>query len=412
MAFPKCRRVLVAAITVVLPGLSALPAGASDPGMETILRKGSVEWNHMRGANPDLRPDLSGASLKGRRLPKVNFFRTNLAVADLSQSAMGYSDFREADLREAKFPESILSESVFSGADCTAADFTGAACDKADFSGARLESARLRKADFSRASLCKAALGGADLREVRLEHADLTQADMRAANLWLASVGGARFTGALISADTILPDGKAGSATWAAIHEALFVASSAMPAALQSISAPGAPVTIRNDEMLHETVDAEPGIERPRRAWRPDSGAVSYDVDQYELLRSDVMQWNRTRSASPEMTINLQGAPLSGKCFAGADLHGALLDHAVLRHADLGKANLVEGKLRGADLRAAILERADLRRADLRGANLWRANTGRARFDGALVSPETVLDNGKSASKAWAEAHGAWFSEK
>ena len=374
---------------------------AADARQEAVARKGSVEWNDMRRKSPGQRADLSGAALNGRRLRKIDFSNTSLAGADMRQSDFGRSEFRNADLRGAKLDDAMLAGSRLTGADMHQASLAGASCSGADFSGAKMGSTVLRRADCPEAKLRGVDLSGADLRESNLEHADLSRADLRAANFWLARTGGANFSGAVISDETVLPNGKPGSAKWAGEHGAIFAPVVAAPAPSRAVS----PVAPSPERPIAKTL-------KPLRAWRPAPSAISYDADQLDQLRSNVMKWNRMRAANPAMQVRLKEASLSGKVLAHADLHAADLEKASLKRSDLEKANLNHANLSGADLRSANLQRADFRQADLRGANLWLANIGRAAFEGATVSSETVLDNGKKATPAWAREHAARFVDE
>lgn len=378
---------------------------AADARQEAVVQKGSVEWNEMRRNSPALRVDLSGAALNGRRLRKVNFSHASLAGADLRQSDLGRSEFRDADLRGAKLDGSVLAGSSLTGADLREASLAGAACSGADFSGARMASTVLRRADLASAKLRGVDLAGADLRESNLEYADLSRADLRAANLWLARTGGANFSGAMISYETVLPNGKPGSAKWAGEHGALFAPVLAAPKSSRAASSAAPSTDPAQERALAKTL-------KSARAWRPAPSSISYDADQLDKLKSSVMQWNRMRAANPAMQVTLKEAPLSGRVLAHADLHAADLEKASLKRADLEKADLQNANLRGADLRSANLQRADFRQADLRGANLWLANTGRAKFDGAIVSSETVLESGRNATPAWAREQAALFTDE
>lgn len=407
---------------VLLFGLTS-QAIAADARQEAVVQKGSVEWNAMREKNPSMPTDLSGAALKGRRLRKIDFSQTSLAGADLSQSDFGRSEFRDADLHGAKLDGSVLVGSRFTGANLSQASLAGASCSGADFSGAKMASAVLRRADCGESKLRGADLAGADLREANLEHADLSRADLRAANFWLAKTGGANFTGALISDETVLPNGKTGSAQWASDHGAMFApvvaASKPEPAGVAGAASPQAVQSAPPSASSQAAPSAAPQKAttlaktlKPIRAWRPAPSSISYDADQLDQLKSNVTKWNRLRTEKPAMNVRLKEAPLDNRVLAYADLHGADLEKASLKRSDLEKADMNNANLRGADLRSANLQRADLRQADLRGANLWLANTGRAEFEGAIVSSETVLDTGKKATPAWAQEHAARFMDE
>lgn len=129
-----------------------------------ILRQGVAAWNQWRAEHPDVRPDLSGASLSGADLPKWD-----LAGADLSGAGLSGADLRAADLSEA--------------------DLSGANLVEADLTGARLVRAELRGAELFRANLFEADLTGADLTGTHLFVANLARADLREADVSKAQFG-------------------------------------------------------------------------------------------------------------------------------------------------------------------------------------------------------------------------------
>jgi uncharacterized protein YjbI with pentapeptide repeats len=418
MIFQHCRTFCYAACTGLVFCLPFRHVQAADVRHEAILKKGSAEWNAMRQKEPALQPDLSGAAIRGRRLRKVDFRHTNLAGADISQTDLGKADFGDADLHGARLDGSVLAGSRFADAKMQRASLTGASCSDADFNGAQMASSVLRRVDFESAILRGADLSGADLREANLEHADLREADLRAANLWLARAGSVNFNGAVISDETVLPNGKTGSADWAGAHGALFISADHAPEDLPESRSEKAP---EHSALPADTAQATSSVShgknslaetlKPVKAWRPSPSVISYDADQLDLLKSNVMKWNRMRAADPAMIARLEGAPLSNRVLAYADLHGARLEKALLRNSDLERADFSGADLREADLRSTNLQKTDFRQTDLRGAKLWLANTGRAQFSGAIVSSETVLDNGKKATRSWAAEHAARFSD-
>jgi len=432
----RYRFLVVAASAALVLTSSPLPLHAADAGQEAVLREGSSEWNEMRKLNPSVQIDLAGAKLRGRRLREVDFSRANLAEADLRQSDFGGSDFSDADLHGAMLDGAYLGGSRMAGADFSGVSFHEASAAKGDFSKAKMPSTVLRRAELTSARFTNADLRGSDLREARMEHADLSNADLRAANFWLASTGNVNFSGALISEETVLPNGKPGSAKWAAEHSAVFMPVARQPKPAKSVASPSiavpsktAPAGSLVASQSSKSVEPSPRAEsagqkvmssdpqlaatlKPLRAWRPDPESIAYDADQYEQLKSNVTKWNRMRKEQPGLKVVLREAPLANRVLAYADLYGADLEKSSFKRTDLDEANFRGANLRNADLRSANLEEADFREADLRGANFWLANTSETQFDGAFVSAETVLDNGKSASQAWADEHGARFAEK
>ena len=92
-----------------------------------ILKQGVSVWNAWREENPDVRPDLNRAKLKG----------ANLRWADLSEADLTGANLRGTDLRWADLSEANLTE-----ADLTEADLTGANLTEAIVSPVQLCTAR------------------------------------------------------------------------------------------------------------------------------------------------------------------------------------------------------------------------------------------------------------------------------
>ena len=84
--------------------------GMANPEHVEILEQGVDAWNSWRQAYPDIRPDLSGASLQMADLSHVDFSHVDFREADLSgaklmgatlrNTSMAHADLRDADLRE------------------------------------------------------------------------------------------------------------------------------------------------------------------------------------------------------------------------------------------------------------------------------------------------------------------------
>jgi hypothetical protein len=80
-----------------------------------LLRKGVAAWNAWRRENPDIHPNLAGASLSGVDSTKYDLrgaVGANLSDADLSRARLHKSNFFGADLTKAD-----LRRANFSGAD-------------------------------------------------------------------------------------------------------------------------------------------------------------------------------------------------------------------------------------------------------------------------------------------------------
>jgi hypothetical protein len=127
-----------------------------------LLKQGVAAWNAWRRDNPDVRPDFSGADLKG----------VNLNPAD----EMGVSG---ADLRGANFSGADLR-----GAQLLAANFGGADLSKVNLSGAEACVANFSNADLREAVLVGAALTLAYFVGTDLENADLTGCHVYGVSAW------------------------------------------------------------------------------------------------------------------------------------------------------------------------------------------------------------------------------------
>jgi hypothetical protein len=145
-----------------------------------LLKQGVAAWNAWRDENPNIRPDLGGASLSEANLSGV--------------------DSTTYDLRGAVGAN--LSDAILSGADLTKADLRGADLTKADLRGADLSGARLHKSNFFGADLTKAvlrrAVGAADFSVANLSGADLSGANFQQAYLNKANLQGAYLPAAML----------------------------------------------------------------------------------------------------------------------------------------------------------------------------------------------------------------------
>ena len=134
-----------------------------------LLKQGVAAWNAWRRDNPHVRPDFSGADLRG----------ANLTPAD----EMGVSG---ADLRGANF----------SGADLRGARLLGANFGGADLSRVNLSGAEACVANFSNADLREAVLVGAALTLAYFIGTDLENADLTGCHVYGVSAWGVKLDGA------------------------------------------------------------------------------------------------------------------------------------------------------------------------------------------------------------------------
>ena len=111
----------------------------------------------------------------------------------------------------------------------------------------------------------------------------------------------------------------------------------------------------------------------------------------FNLLRSDVRQWNEWRERHPTREIdlgevNLRGTELTEANLSRVNFCSADLSGTILRHANCRDANFIWANLSEANLNHANLGGADFFRTNLYGANLNRANCSQARFIEAELS--------------------------
>lgn len=406
------------------------------------LEAGINAWNRMRAGTPGMVPDLSEAVLKGRNLQGADLHDANLERSDLSQSNLGKTNLRNARLSRADLSGSTIMRADLTGADLRETDLESAVLDGSKLHKARLNGAILKKADCTNALFPEADLSACNLREASLVSANLESADLSGAYLWRANLSGAEMKGMKVSDVTILDTGKYATAAWAEKHGAVFAANpvtAVEPVASEEkkeeeqlsrntsqdteIQKQGSGGNKTGNAAISEEKTApsgniwrKSGSEEKKissgNIWRQASDGplhVTYDREQFSMLKSNALKWNSMRKRDRNMRVELKGAPFNRKNLVYADLVNASLSGAGFRAADLSESDLRFADLSGCDFREANLQHADLGGADLRGANLWRANLSRARMEGAIVSGRTVLDTGKKATPELAERYGMTF---
>jgi len=175
----------------------SIPTARSDMANRkhlAMLKRGVKPWNAWREANPQIRPNLAGASLSKAKLSGANLYGAILFEADLS----GANLYR-AILFEANLAGTDLSGANLSGANLCEASLFGANLSRAKLAGTHLSSADLLQviltdADLNSANLFKARLHQADLSRANLTNAYLAEADLTEADLLGACLDGADLT--------------------------------------------------------------------------------------------------------------------------------------------------------------------------------------------------------------------------
>jgi hypothetical protein len=143
------------------------------------LKEGPKTWNEWRAAHPKMRPDLSGAALRGEDLIDADLCRARLSATDLSGADLSEEELDGLDL---------------SGAELDGANLFGTTLNRADFSGTSMMEANLVFADLTKASLKGANLNGANLSEATIVDANLNAANLVGAILHWTDLSGSDLT--------------------------------------------------------------------------------------------------------------------------------------------------------------------------------------------------------------------------
>jgi|SRR5450755_806295 TIR domain/Pentapeptide repeats (8 copies) len=124
----------------------------AEQGQVARLRHSVDEWNLWRQEQPLLRPDLSGANLRGAWLSNANLREVNLI---------------DADLRSADLSKTVLSGANLSEVNLTRADLTEADLSNAILTNTNLSNATLRNVDFSKVQIGSTLFANNDLSTAR-----------------------------------------------------------------------------------------------------------------------------------------------------------------------------------------------------------------------------------------------------
>ena len=171
------------------------------------LGQGAGGWNSWREQEPGVKPDLSGADLRGADLSGMDLSGAILAMALMPKANLCGAVLRDANLAGANLDEALLCGATLEGANLagailTGANLSGAWAARINLAGANLGgNANLSGADLSGANMAGtklpgAMLSGCNLSQGMLAGADFTDADLSGANLSDAVTSGARFEGA------------------------------------------------------------------------------------------------------------------------------------------------------------------------------------------------------------------------
>jgi uncharacterized protein YjbI with pentapeptide repeats len=150
-----------------------------------ILSQGVDTWNKWKN-DTNVRPDLSGENLEGRKLPSIDLSNANLVDIDFTKCDLSRANFSSSNLCGAYFLNANLYKANFNNADLNNSKINYAYLPDSKFIGASLIGADLSNADLEKANFTGANLRNADLISTNLTETDFTNADLSGANLCLA----------------------------------------------------------------------------------------------------------------------------------------------------------------------------------------------------------------------------------
>ena len=164
-----------------------------------LLRKSIQEFNEWRGKNYDLKPDLSGADLRGMNLFKANLCHADLSGADLRGSTLisieaRNADFEQADIRGALLQNANLSMSNLSRANLRGSNLTGAFVQdcslvEADLCETDCTCTKFRNSNFTDATFIDSIVKGASFEGSNIDQAHIYYEQFQDANIPLELMG-------------------------------------------------------------------------------------------------------------------------------------------------------------------------------------------------------------------------------
>jgi uncharacterized protein YjbI with pentapeptide repeats len=177
---------------------------ANPEHLKIIMNNGNAQWNDWRQANPEVKPVLSHANMRGVNLNRANLSNTDLSRADLSHASLNKADLSGADLSYADLTGSDLIGATLSRAKLTFANLSRAQMnyysDRDDGTSiTNLREVDLSGANLSDADMRSAILYGANLTDADLKNARLSDANLYNADLIKSNLTGADLTGANLS---------------------------------------------------------------------------------------------------------------------------------------------------------------------------------------------------------------------
>jgi Pentapeptide repeats (8 copies) len=132
-------------ITLAPPDSQRFIAMANQEHLD-IIKQGVDVWNKWRKANPEIKPDLSGADLSRVNFRFANLSRANLRRADLSGTILSKANLSRKNLSGQNLSNANLSNANLSNANLSGANLQEASLQTAMLINAKLDSAKLTNA--------------------------------------------------------------------------------------------------------------------------------------------------------------------------------------------------------------------------------------------------------------------------
>ena len=104
-----------------------------------VIKQGVDFWNQWREQNPEVRPELSQADLRGAKLQKANLDKASLKEAKLQFANLNGANLEGANLKKAKLQEANLQSACLRNANLKGVSLLGSNLQYADLENADLQ---------------------------------------------------------------------------------------------------------------------------------------------------------------------------------------------------------------------------------------------------------------------------------
>lgn len=164
----------------------------ANPEHLKILKQGVEVWNKWREENPEVRPDLSGADLQGKRFFQTNFSKSNFSKANLEETWLHACNLSDSDFSFSNLSLAVLNSSDLSNSSLVKSNLQGSRFARSDLSGATILEAFIFNTDFELANLRYA-----NLQNLRISRSIFKDTNFRDANLTKTQIFASDMEGAI-----------------------------------------------------------------------------------------------------------------------------------------------------------------------------------------------------------------------